>query len=1059
VTTQITVEASAVPLVETQSSDVSGVVTGREVSQLELNGRNFTQLATLAPGVSNQTGQDEGTVGVYGNISYSINGGRIEYNNWEIDGGDNMDNGSNDTLNVYPNVDAIAEVRVLTSNYGAQYGRNGSGTIETITKSGTTSFHGSAFEYVRNEAFNARNFFETDRSIYKKHDYGYTLGGPFYIPGHYNTSKDKTFFFWSEEWRREIVPGQVFNTQVPSDAERAGNFSDVCPGTDCPIDRTTGNPFPNNQLPSIDPNAQAMLVMIPAANAGSGTLSFFRAAPAQPTRWREELVRVDQSITEKTRFFFRYIHDSWNTVTPTPLWSVGTSSFPTVETNFVGPGVSLVSHLTVNASPTLLNEFVFSYTTDHIFLNNIGAFQRPSSLTMTGIFNNGFGGNLPGIFLCCNAELAGGSGIGEDPSYMPWNNANPTYTFRDQVSKISGNHNLYFGAYAVLGQKNEQNSPDLAGLLTFSSSNTVVGSGNAFADFLLGRISKYQQWNLKTKYYNRYRIFEPYFQDDWRVRPHLVLNLGARLSMYGTYREKYKQANNFDPAAFNPANAPQIDVNGSVTGQSGALIPPSLGGTGSPFNGIVQCGASGVPVSCMKGHLFNLAPRVGFAWDPTGKGKTSIRAAYGIFYEHTNGNEGNTESLEGSPPLVLSPTQFNIVGYTNIGGSSLLFPLGVNSIPTKAIWPYVQQWHLDVQHELMKNTVVTVAYVGSKGTHLSLQRDINQLHALAASQNPFAFGQPLTSGICSSGAVNGQALTGQAATNLGVACGNDPDPNRPLIGFGNITSLEPQANSIYHAFQISAHRTVGRLNFSLGYTYSHSIDDSSDRFDANFLDSFNLRRSRASSNFDQRHLLNISYIYSLPSPTSSGPLNVALGGWQLSGITTFQTGTPFSVTNGVFGDTAGVGNGVASSGSYADLVGNPNAPVASSTIPGIFGPLLFNPAAFAAPRGLTFGDAGRNLLYNPSRTQFDMGLYKDFKVKERAGIQFRAEAFNLFNQPQLSVAGTCGGTGGSGNNSSGCYAGPNNSAGDPSCVATTTFLHASSAHKGRVLQLSLKVSF
>jgi len=199
VQTAVTVEAAGLTQVETESSEVSGVVTGREISQLVLNGRNYTQLIALTPGVSNQTGQDEGTVGVYGNVSWSVNGGRVEYNNWELDGGDNMDNGSNSTLNVYPNVDAIAEFKVLTSNYGAQYGRNGSGTVEVVTKSGGKDFHGDAFEFVRNNDFNARNFFSPNVPSYKKNDFGYTIGGPVWIPKLYNKSKDKTFFFFSEE--------------------------------------------------------------------------------------------------------------------------------------------------------------------------------------------------------------------------------------------------------------------------------------------------------------------------------------------------------------------------------------------------------------------------------------------------------------------------------------------------------------------------------------------------------------------------------------------------------------------------------------------------------------------------------------------------------------------------------------------------------------------------------------------------------------------------------------------------------------------------------------------
>src|SRR3984893_661596 len=235
--TTVEVEGSSVASVETQSSDLSGTVNGKEISQLELNGRNFTQLATLVPGVSNQSGQDDAGVGVGGNVAFSMNGGRTEYNNWELDSGDNMDNGSNTTLNVYPSLEAIAEFKVLTSNYGAQYGRNGSGTVEVETKSGTRSFHGNAYEFARNDAFNARNFFQQTVPAYKKHDYGYTIGGPVYIPGLYNTDKSKTFFFWSEEWRKERVPGQTFNINVPSAADRTGNFSDLCPSTNTPFAR------------------------------------------------------------------------------------------------------------------------------------------------------------------------------------------------------------------------------------------------------------------------------------------------------------------------------------------------------------------------------------------------------------------------------------------------------------------------------------------------------------------------------------------------------------------------------------------------------------------------------------------------------------------------------------------------------------------------------------------------------------------------------------------------------------------------------------------------------
>jgi hypothetical protein len=1138
ISTEVVVEGSEVAQVETQSSDLSNTVSGKEISQLELNGRDFTQLVALVPGVTDQSGADEGEPGA-STVAFSINGGRTEYNNFEVDGGDALDNGSNTTLNVYPSIDAIAEVKVLTSNYGAQYGRNGSGTVEVETKSGTNHFHGDLYEFLRNDAFNATPEFLTSVPAYKKNDFGFTIGGPVFIPGHYNTEKQKTFFFWSEEWRRELTPASGFfsSTSVPTLAERGGNFSDVCPtgasfqtsdsafttssyNPNCP---TTGqvstvfdpNPgfgtnipvygtYPSNQVPIANPTVtNSLLAMIPQPNIssgalGSGVLDTWFATPTLPTHWRQELFKVDQNIGEKVRASFRYIHDSWNQQYPVPLWTNGTT-FPTIQTNFNNPGVSMVARITANVTPTLLNEFVASYTTDHISTNLTGPWQRPSGFPAIGLYNNGYGGKVPGI------SVAGGEyggGFSEDPGYVPQGplNSNPTFSFRDNVTKIIGPHNLQFGVYVVNAHKNEIPQPQYGvnGQLSFSNTSAVT-SGNAFADLLLGNISGYTQEGAALKMHEEYNIYETFLQDDWHATKRLTLNLGLRFSFFGTYREKNNLAWNFDPS-FYVAGASSLDPS------TGLVV-------GNPFNGWVDCGVTpGVPTGCLKNKWWNPAPRIGFAFDPKGDGKWAIRGGYGIFFEHTNGNESNTESLEyesKSTPLTSIPSPLSAAscggttGYDCLNSSLLgvsgatTTPLQFVSLPNKAIWPYMQQWHLDLQHDLGKSTVAALSYVGSAGVHLTRSYEYNQMFPVLASQNPYAPGQVISSTDCANitngvdtvdaygvptnavtsygtpvpytAGVGGGPPSG-AAVNLFVACGNTANPFRPYAGIGSIQRKDQTGSSNYNALQLSLRHSIGGLELNASYTYSHSIDDSSDYNDTGFVNSYDLNAYRASSNFDQRHNITLAYVYDLPFFKGKGLAHSLAGGWQWSGITLIQSGSPFSVYNeGLLAtaDNAGVGNGFSTAGSYPDLVGNPKQGVSSSALAGPlsgFGPLLFNPSAFVLPTGLTFGDAGRNILRNPWRTNFDMALIKHFAVTEDKYFEFRAEAFNVFNHVEYTWlggdAGSAADNSGRGTNSNeiACYGGANNSAGDPSC-AGSSYLRSAGTHLPRIMQLALKFIF
>ena len=1203
--TSVNVAGEKAAQIETETAQLAGTITQKEVTSIGLNGRNFTQLITLAPGVSNQTGQDEALVGIKGSVKYSVNGGRVEYNTFDVDGSDVLNagiNGSQSTLIVFPSLDAISELKVLTSNYGAMYGRSASGTVLVATKSGTSAFHGNAYEFVRNEIWNARNFFDQTHGapLYRRNDFGGTIGGPFYIPGHYNTQKEKTFFFFSEEVRRELTP-QDFNQGVPSLMERSGNFSDVCPfaepGTagpgqqvlfkrtafpDCPAvgpapdiygGAASGyfQSFPGNQVP-IDPTAAELLSTgnIPAPNntvgCNSSINSCYDAVVSPPTNWREELFRVDQMVNSKIRATFRYIHDSWNTVNTTPIWPFVQNSFPTIENNFVGPGISMVAAVSHVVSPSFVNNVTLSYTSDHITLTDIngpgGQWQRPPNLNMGYLFNNGFGNKIPGVVISGTNAAYGGFGFAVDPSFEPWQHSNPTTSLRDDATHVVGHHNVQFGVLVVAGERNEidnasaANTGDVQGLLTFSNVNSLNGTGNAFADFLKGSIRAFQQDSAQYKYYNRYQTAEPYVQDDWHYSPRLTLNLGLRLGIFGRWHPKYDDMYNFVPAAFNSAAALAVNPLAGNLEDPSTLQPIPLDLSNLDpriYNGLIQCGKHGVPPSCMTVHhgitWLNPAPRVGFAWDPAGDGKTSVRGGYGIFFFHGTGNEANTGSLEGSAPFVLDMTQDNPNGYACIGGvggmaancglpgAGVAYPLNVTGIPTQVVWPYVQQWSFSVQRQLPHSMVATVAYVGSKGTHLTAQLQSNQLQPLDSADNPFsaaegstkatcipslpacfparAFvpGEPATSAVCDtwdggSFTINSQPLTSAQPgfINLEAACfgikltGASASKQFPNVnslrqfapGLGQIFSLQNIANSRYNAFQATLRRTAGPLNIDLAYTYGQSMDDSSDRFDSTLVNSFNLRSNYAVSNFDQRHLLNVGYVYELPSFAGLGRLfdylyksdaqlaqphatswltrQVATG-WEFSGLTTFQTGTPFSIINGGSGvngisvlDNAGVASGTGA-GSYPDMAGNPygHAPPGSNNSK-TFGPILGNPNAFAAPQGLTFGDAGRNVMRNPTRVNFDMSLLKTFKIGERVALQLRAEAFNIFNITQFRIYNPERGN--TGSNTISCYGGQQNLAGfaDPNsggvnCLLGSSFLHPVDAHRPRTIQFGAKLTF
>lgn len=985
--------------IETNTAALSGIVTGNQILNLSLPARNFVALAALTPGAVPLNDLNTDAVGVRGNVQFSFNGGRSVYNTWEIDGGNNSDRGSNSTLNTYPSLDSIAEFRISTANYGADIGQHSGGYIEVATKSGTKDFHGTAFEFLRNDKLNAVNWFTNrdtlgsvpERPPHKRNEWGYTLGGPFYIPGVYNEAKNKTFFFWSQSWRK-FRDSSPTSANVATMRQRNGDFSDCLEGNanfnQALVD--AGCVFPSNadpatgMLPSLDPNGVALLnALFPEPNSGAfGYIS----NPTTPVNWREEQIRVDHNINDRSRIFFRYTQDAWDYIEPDALWTW--TGVDTVKTAFGGPGKSAVFNYAQTFSPTLFSEFVMAYTVDHIVLNPVvGSTSVSGTLTRSG---NNF--TAPHIFPSNNGYdlipatiVSGGSqmSIAEDTGYFlgPYN-SNPITTWKENLTWIKGKHTLKFGAYVERFRKNEQFGGRPQGYATFASWGNT-STGNAVADLLTGVMQSYNEGNKFGKGYYRSTNFEPYFQDDWKVTNHLTINMGVRYYLFTRNRERYLQQSAFYPHLYNPADAPVRNADGFLVPGSGTIY--TADGQLTYGNGLVQCGNGGIPVACQRGEYHNIAPRLGFALDPTGKGKTAIRAAVGVFYDGLNGNEAGSESTQGGAPFSYSSNLFNLTSWAQIGqGGGQIGPIGIRSVSMTAPFPRTYQWNFNIQHQLNPNDLFTIAYVGNAGSHLSIDHEIDLV--------PLGMSHAIQDDLIN---------------------GGDAYPYRPFQGISGVSIIaDTVARSNYNALQSSfRHQTSHGLQLLVNYTWSHAIDTAGGQGDNRDQDWYHLDRWRGSSQLDRRHMINFAYTYDLPFfRNSNNWLKNAFGGWQISGITTFMSGTPLDIGCGISGLSTGVSGGMRCNSlgeqSGKSVVQNP-----------VYGPTVqwFNPNAFTQPNmdqlyadgepGM-FGYLGKNTLIGPGRNHWDASLFKNFKMTERLNLQFRFETFNTWNHPEWSGVNT-----------------------------------------------------
>ncbi len=1061
VSQEVTVSGSAVK-VETENATVSDVVSGNQIQDLTLVGRNYQMLSILTPGAAPEDYWDPTKLGHNSQAGISFNGTRDYYNNFEVEGGENNDTSSGGpSPDTFPALDSIAEFRISTSNYGADVGMRAGANIQVITKSGTKEFHGTADEFVRNDHMDANDWF-VNRQIappggnapkrpLKWNLYGYTLGGPFYIPGHYNTDKSKTFFFWSQSWAK-YREGTIISASAPTPRMREGDFSECDPaspnyntiiGGECvlPINPATGAAFPGDIVP-VDPNAKAMLDgLVPLPN--NGVVGYLKA-PSAPTDWRQEQIRVDQNISDKTAAFVRFTQDTWTQNLIPALWTGG--SYDTIASPWGIPAKNAVFHLTHTFKPSLMNEFIMAFGNDVHFIRTVpgpgnvaGSILKPANWSVSPIFPvNKSVSVLPGL------SVGGGTpfSFSEDASvdYF-YNSTLPTVTFKDNVVYARGNHTLKYGVFFLNYEDHSAlNYTDAQGSFSFGAGSPST-TGNALADMYLGIIDSYTEG---TPYdytkspgvalggigeeHASWRQFEPYFQDDWKVNRKLTLNLGVRYTwnvMYHFTNLHPPINSDFIPSQWSLAKAPQLDSNGYLIPGSGQFYT-------SPGNGIVICGKSGtagLPESCIYPDRATLAPRFGFAYDPTGSGKTSIRGGFGVYHDLNAGLEVSVGETYGTPPAVLAPVANNIVGYQNILPGPL-GPASFGAVGTRAAIPMVMQYNVTVQHEFSGNNILSVGWVGTLGRHLGAQRNINQIPVGVGTRNA-----PALQGLVGTTPADPtQGIPGDLGVPLCDSSGNcdvqtaliyretSPDFFRFYRGFSSLRFYQYSAVSNYNSLQVNFRHTVGHgLMFQSAYTWSHGIDDTTGYTGNHGVDDSNLSRWRATSDTNRTHVLILNYVYDLPffRHSSSSFLRNGLGGWKFSGISSFYSGVPVDIGCGRDGFRSGIARGIQCNtlGPLKIKKGVDNDPQFGPT------PTWFDPNVFAQPlfsqlradgQSGMFGYMGRNVLTGPGRNNWDLALLKDFQAPwfngEHSTFQFRLETFNTFNHPQWAyINAGCGG--------------------------------------------------
>ena len=941
--------------VETRSANVSSLVAEKQVAELPLNGRNYAALLLLVPGVS--TENDKFTtrgIGLDSNVSASVNGNSANQNLWTVDGVNNMDVGSNQTLLVYPSIDSIQEFRVERNSFSAEFGQAQGAIINLITKGGTNQFHGTAFEFLRNDVLDASDFFLNragkPKAPLRYNNFGINFNGPI--------KQNKAFFFWSEEWRRERR-GIVRIAKVPTAAEKLGDFSGVLtdplphdPATCRPDPNdptaTICDPFPGNKIPAnrLSPAGLALLKVYSDPNTqGNSTGQYWIAAPTAPADTRQDLIRGDVNVTSKMNLMVRWINESWDR--GSQFFGPG---FPTVESEWAQLSKSFVIKLTNTLSSSSVNDFQFSRSG-----NNISSTTNPAGRALNEeivakfptVFPHPAGSGFPDLFAEDGYEslLLG----------APWSNEEDQFIWKDDFAQVRGAHNFKVGGLISHNIKNEFT---LLFIGPYLLCGTNSRTGNAIADLLLKDLPLgcYSESDHQENVLGRWHDLEFYGNDMWKLGPGVTLTLGLRWSRYGQPYSANDRITNFIPRLYDGTH---------------------------PTSALVQADTQGFNRSLVKPYNKGFQPRLGIAWGIFGDGKTALRLGAGRYLGRQSmasmialgGNPPWTRTVDagwggGSSSLNDSLT-FRSLDTINPGlKNALVSTTSFNAMNEDFRPPESWQWNLTISREIMKNTVVEASYIGNHALHIERRLDWNEV-------------------VPSARLAVAQAVRA-----------NDPNANdlinasRRLPGVASIFMVESTGDSSYHALQIWAnHRFSDRLAFQAAYTWSHAITNVPLAAFANgTTDPFNYNLDRGDADLDRRQMFVANAVYVLPSVKRWGAVaSHLLGDWQLNVIATFLAGTPLDVTSGA--NTAGLAASFANLGQRPDLV--PGVPI---YLHNAGDPLLYlNPAAFSLPAVGQFGNLGRGAIRGPGSKNFDLAVVKNWRIHDRYSFQFRAEMFNAFN--------------------------------------------------------------